>query len=76
LDDENLIPLSSEEIDDLDAAVIRFVVDTLQPLIIVESFSFRNLFTKSGINYIPMSRPTLKSRLENIYETNKTQVNF
>ena len=74
MEDQNLIDLPPELNRLVDTSVIKFVVETLQPLTIVESEAFREIFHNCGINYIPMCRPTLKTKLEEIYEADKTKV--
>jgi hypothetical protein len=74
LEDQNLIELPPEMNRLVDASVMKFVVETLQPLTIVESEAFREIFHNCGINYIPTCRPTLKTKLEEIYEADKTKV--
>ena len=76
MEDQNLIDLPPELNRLVDTSVIKFVVETLQPLTIVESEAFREIFHNCGINYIPICRSTLKTKLEEIYEARETSQFF
>lgn len=71
-----LIELDTEKRLALDAAIRRFVVEDLQPLSVVESPAFRNLFQTFNLDYKPMCTETLKSQLAQIHLNHHQKVKF